>query len=193
MIIPEGYAQLNIAFAGQAQPNGAQITMGLTLPVGATITDVMDSVESVIVASAFKDFVDNESKVDYFLVKFGPNDIGPSAIRNLDITGDMGGDGLVPSVAVLARKITALGGRAGHGRLYWPFVGASMVDDGGNFTGSWREAFETMLNDFKDDLSSTELPMTLLHGEGSPIETPLIVSSLSVQSKVATQRRRLRK
>lgn len=192
-VIPSGYAQLNIAFAGQAQPNGAQVVFGLKLPVGAEITAISDMIEGAIDTANMKDFVDNESKLDYFLLKFGPNATGPQAIRNLDVTGDMGGDGLVPSVAVLARKLTLDGGRAGRGRTYWPFVLASATDDGGNLTGTWRSDYETMLNNFLGAISVGEANLCVLHGEDSPITIPSLINSFSVQSKVATQRRRLRR
>lgn len=194
MLIPHGYGQVNFIFSGEACPTGAQVTFGVGLAdadddfetVSGFLIDAIDSVD-------FPAIIENDSQLDGFLLKLGPNEDGPSAFVGHSKPGDAGSDGTVPNVAALVSKITNVGGRQGRGRLYWPFVMATWVDDGGVLGGGPRTEITTQWNTFREQLEGNAMSIVLLHGESSPSKPPYKVENFLTQGKVATQRRRLRR
>ena len=101
---------------------------------------------------------------------------------------------LPPNCAFLVRKGTALAGRKGRGRMFFPpmLVGEGGVGSNGVISGNIIEP-QTRLNLFRADLIDGGFPMVLLHkDEGINTVAPTPVTSLSMQMLLATQRRRLR-
>lgn len=194
MLIPAGFGQVNFVFSGEACPSGAQVTFGIGL---ADDGDSFDTVAGFIVdaldAVNFESVIENDSQLDGFLLKLGPNDDGPSGFVGHVLTGDAGSDGTVPNVAALVRKNTNTGGRQGRGRLYWPFVMATWVDDGGNLSAGPRTEITTQWNTFREQLEGNAMEIALLHAESSPSKPVHKVEFFSTDGKVATQRRRLRR
>jgi hypothetical protein len=107
------------------------------------------------------------------------------------LTGTNGADGSSPQVAILVRKSTDQGGRQGRGRMYIP--GPSEVDT--NADGLLSAGFLTLCNtvfgDMINDFSLNDVPLRLLHSSGGP--SPAVVTGLSTDPVLATQRRRLRR
>jgi hypothetical protein len=105
--------------------------------------------------------------------------------------GALGGPASTPAVAVLIRKLTNQGGRHGRGRMYLPGLQEAWTTESGALAGAGQSAVILFASQFLDELDSAEMPMRLLHVD----ETldPAIVTFLSVQSIVATQRRRQRR
>jgi len=193
MLIPAGYGQLNFKFTGQAVPTGAEVTVGFTNAESQTIGDVLAAVATSLVPADFASIIENDSQLATILVKLGPNDIGPSGEASVGLEGDAGSDGTVPNVAALVTKFTELGGRAGRGRLYWPFVMASWVDDAGTIGSGTVDTITECWNNFAGAMDTAGLPLTLLHGADSPIDVPTPISGFLCQATAATQRRRLRR
>ncbi len=104
--------------------------------------------------------------------------------------------GMPPNVAYLTRKVTGLGGRRNRGRFYMPGVSEIDVDNTGLLTATHRTNYQTSVNAwFAQNLAGPEIAAhAVFHDtqEGFPAVTPTDVTSLLVQPKVATQRRRLR-
>lgn len=121
---------------------------------------------------------------------------------NPPAAGERGGASVPSNCALLVRKKTALGGRANQGRCYIPGVlPVAGVDDVGNidpnqvsllqgYADSWLALLTTPAS------GNPQSNMQVLHTPdpvtGSQlIPTPVI--DLQVDSRIATQRRRLRK
>lgn len=106
-------------------------------------------------------------------------------------------DKLPQNCAMLVRKNTALGGRRNRGRFFIPGM---LTEEGVNNVGiigsSDRGAYQGGIDSFFAELttSTPALPMVILHNTGgvSPIIDPTVVVSLTVDSTISTQRRRLR-
>ena len=191
-LIPDGYAQANLRFTDLSSPNGAEITLGIQLGLpGAGPADVAG-----IVAEAWGDTIRTVMpatvELGSVLVKFGPNLTGPSAELSAGTNGSGGGASGPPNVAILVHKNTALGGRAGRGRFYHPGAQESEVDPSGNLTPAFVAGMQTQCNTFFSDLDTAGLALVLLHSDGSPITAPTVLTGLTVDARVATQRRRLR-
>lgn len=191
-VIPVGFAQANLLFGGVAQPNGAQVTLGLDIPTG-TLTP--GDVAALVVSNVETNLMDQMANSTTFLlclVKFGPTTTGASAEWPSGMAGSLPGDPAPPNTTYLVRKNTASGGRAGRGRMYLPGCTDPDVLQGGTLDPARRGGLQTAMNDFFDQLNTDSLGPVLLHGETSPLTTPTPIDSFTVDSVVATQRRRLR-
>lgn len=98
--------------------------------------------------------------------------------------------------AFLVKKGTSQGGRRHRGRWFLPpaWVDENLVGPGGAFTiTSTYTTLQTRLSKYLADLALVFEPMYLLHGEyGDFTPPPTIVTSLTLQPVLATQRRRMR-
>lgn len=198
-VIPAGYCQVNWVFTGNNVPSGAQCTWGLG-PVGASTPVEVAELMADAWDIRWQPLISNDVTLASVSCKFGPSQTGPSAEFAAGVTGTIVADSPPPNVAYLIHKVTADGGRAGRGRVYHPGVQESVVNDSGALTQSLIDAFNAMLTGFRDDVAAAMLALTgltsglvLLHGAGAPISTPSPITSLTIDSRVATQRRRLRR
>jgi hypothetical protein len=118
---------------------------------------------------------------------------GPSALVSSNIQGTGGSNGISSNVSYLVRKVTALGGRAGRGRMYLPGPTEADVNEAGAILGARVTSLQAALNDFLTQMVADGDGPVLLHGVGSPISTPTPITSFSLDTRAATQRRRLRR
>lgn len=190
-VIPNSsFAQVNYVFSNDSNPNPAEITLGLggDFSDGATVTDFL--------AGAFADrilpFLSDNIALVATRLKVGPNSTGPSFENTVVTEGGDTGLAVPANTSILVRKVTASGGRAGRGRWYLPGLRESRVDSGGNIDGTYVSDLGAALDLYFDDLEGADLIPEVLHGAGSPIGTPTPITSFQVQSRAATQRRRMR-
>lgn len=193
MIIPSGYAQLNAIFTGASVPTGAQYTLGLDIGAFAGGTqDIAQAFEASLVTAGLAAQIANNCNMTSVLVKEGPNATGPSFLEPANDPGTGGTAGAV-APAYLVHKNTADGGRAGRGRMYIPGVPEAKVDAGGVLASGVATAVTTAMNTLLADLTAEDLIPVVLHGAGSPISTPSVITAFSCDTVVGTQRRRQRR
>lgn len=194
MIIPSGFAQVNLKWSGASVPTGAECTYGVDISgYSGDPTDLGESVASAYNAANLDGVQVTTISLTSILVKFGPNVTGPSAEVATSFPGTISSPGNWPATSVLVQKNTSAGGRAGRGRMYWPGITESDVSVAGIVDTAYRLAMDTALTSFLDQHVVANHPMVLLHGDSSPIPTPLPILSLVPASQVATQRRRNRR
>lgn len=205
LYLPTGYYHANMLFSGASVPQGAAMTFG-----GAH-TSGTPAAHAAAINTAWNTHIRPTMMSDITLagtrVKHGPMDDGPFSYVASGIAGGAGAGAVgPPSVAYLIRKLTAMGGRKGAGRLFQPGVAEANVDNSGAVLGSFLTTLQTAWTAFLNGLNSVSLPMYLIHSDGTylTIENgeavtrvvtavmPTEVTSLSVDGRVATQRRRLR-
>lgn len=106
-----------------------------------------------------------------------------------------------PNVSYLLRKTTAEPGRQNQGRMYVPGVLRLEVDGLGVLTGGAYTSVQTGMGNFLADATSDFGNPVLLHtfyrdlktGQvPRPDTTPTLIDNLVLETKVATQRTRLR-
>lgn len=191
MFIPVGYSQANLLFTGDGLPRGAEVAIGLD----NRGSDFDPAAIAAIVAAAWGDNLQEPTNTHVtlhgVLVKNGPNATGPFAELDVDLAGTNTTGDFNPAVSVLVRKTTALGGRHGRGRSYWPMAGEVDTQTGGLLSSAFVTGVTPSLSSFLSDLSTNGTPMVLLHG--SAIPTPTAVTGLVVESRIAVQRRRNRR
>lgn len=194
MIIPDGYAQVNLIFTGSGVPTGAEMTFGVDLNNPAlSPADVGNLVTANYDGADLEGMKTNQLALSGVLVKFGPTETGPSSLVGASITGNAAGTAVPPNTSVLIHKNTAFGGRAGRGRMFYPGIPEAQVDQSGIIVGTWLAFLNTRWNAFRTGMEGDDLPLVLLHGASSPISTPSPIFSLEASATVATQRRRLRR
>lgn len=194
MEIPTGYGQLNMKFTGSAIPTGAEMTVGFdhTGFVGDP-SDAADSFQTDLVAAAVDDMYCNTVEMSSLLVKFGPNDTGPSFEKSVSLVGNQNTSSAGPNVTVLLQKITAFGGRAGRGRMYLPGIPENSIENDGLLATSYFTAWDEVWDAFRIATAASDLPLSLLHSADSPISVPTPITRINLDPKTATQRRRLRR
>lgn len=193
MIIPVGYAQVNFMFDGAALPSGAEMTLGYDIGSGSsTPLELAEAVRDAWNSSDIDQYYVPAVTMRTVLAKFGPTETGPSAEAEANAVGTADGEGEAPQVAALVRKHTALGGRAGRGRMYFPGMPQAQVAQNGGMSDLWITGIATQLNAIVAQVALGGDVPVLLHGAGSPISLPTPITTFSVAARCATQRRRNR-
>lgn len=194
MLIPSAFAQVNLIFSGNGIPLGAQMTFGVANPEDLDPVGIATLVDAAYNDAEVYDSQSTQARLSGILVKKGPNATGASALLGVDRQGTASGPCVPPNTSVLIGKATDFGGRRGRGRMYFPCVAEANVEDNGNLASGFMTATQTRFGDFFTELRSVSLSPYLLHSEGnSSIPAPYELTGFVVASKVATQRRRLRR
>jgi hypothetical protein len=187
--IPNLYANVIVPFYPNFSSRAAAVTFGVSnVAALATPTDIAEAV--------WPAWFDNmKSRIDSDVL------MGPLHVQQGTASGINSGDGTssgagtagssapTPQVAVLVKKQTGVGGRANRGRFYLPWaVDESGLDQAGNIDPTVVTAVNTACAGLLADLATAQVPMYILHnGVGIPTQ----VLSMSCESVVATQRRRV--
>lgn len=108
------------------------------------------------------------------------------------VVGTRTGSTAPTNVALLVSKLTASGGRKHRGRMYLPaaYVSPSDYLPNGSVLSTRVTALQTIMTALLTNMNTALFQMRLFHADGST--APTTVTSLRVESRLATQRRRLR-
>jgi hypothetical protein len=199
--LPTGYCMETLTFSGVGLPNGAAITLAHQLTgTGQTPTSVAGVLAGKWAALFFVSGGPWPAAltVQDLTVKFGPLATGGSATVAVGIAaGAAAGDMIVPNSAPLVQKQTALGGKRGRGRLFMPPVTEGTVGNGGILSSGFISSTQASFDAFVTQLGTSNLPPVLLHrydpALGQSPMTPTAITAMVLQSRVATQRNRLRR
>ena len=192
MIIPVDYSQVNLKWTGNGLPLGAQTTFGVSNDADRPPSDIAQQALNAWDDCGVMDNLSVQVAVTSCLVKNGPNVIGPAAEVSATVPGTSGSEPLPPNVSLLVAKNTIAGGRMGKGRLFVPGLPEGSTPGGGLVAATPLAELQGKMNALLTNLRDADIPMVLLHSKEGVIDLPLLVTSLTVQSRMATQRRRLR-
>lgn len=188
MIIPVGYAQVIHYFGGAALNREAAVVYGvqLTGSVGGDerVIDLHDNFADTIMPQ-----LNGNLSLIRTALKYGPNNVGPSWEFSATQAGGISGTVAPPNVAFLLEKTAALGGRQNRGRMYLPGVSSSDFDGDGDVGSTRLTGLNGAATSFLAGLDTITAPMVILHNTASD---PTPVTGINVDSRLATQRRRLR-
>lgn len=189
-VIPVGFAQANYRFTGASVPFGAEIVIGYDISGFAGDAAAMGSQLSTdFNAEITAGLLGSGVNMSSILVKFGPNTTGASAVSTGTFIGT-GGATASAATSVLATKVTALGGRHGRGRTYWPATPESQSDQGGTIAGGTVTSWQSDLNGWLAANAANDLIQVLLHSDAT---APTTITGYVVSARLATQRRRQRR
>lgn len=191
MHLPTGYAEITINFGALGGGSDRSIVLGANAAAfGGSAADM-----AALVVDAYNDhlvdYVAAGWEAEEIRVKYGPRDSGEEAVVSSGIgTGTWSGSMMPPQVALLINKQTPLGGRKHKGRIYWPFCTEAYADDTGDIGSTQAANVTDKFEDFRTQLNGVNVDLVLLHAH--PDDEPNLITALTCQTKIATQRRRLR-
>ena len=193
MIIPEGYAQVNMRYAGNAAPSGAEWTMGFDVSgFDGSAADLAQAAVEAYNASDLNQFHSSESTLVEAYAKFGPSTTGDSGIYGTVTPGTGAAAAVPPAVCQIVRKETASGGRSGRGRLYFPCIPEGQVNSAGLLSDAWKDGLPAEIATWAETLALSGASAVVLHSSGAPISTPTPITAFTSPIRVGTQRRRNR-
>lgn len=191
MIIPPGFGQVALPFSRPGLSRQQFVVFGIDNNTLSTVpnevaNDVQQAVADTLVAQ-----VDSQVTVGPAQVTINAGGGPLSGEADSSDAGESNWSNTPPNVAMLVRKITATPGRKGRGRLYFPWMlPDEAVDEIGLIDSTSLGVRQSTMNAFLLALDTNGVPMVVLHNDST---APSPVTSLQVQSLIATQRRRLRK
>jgi len=198
-IIPPGFGHCALHILRSGDPDPYVITWGFDVETPPwTLADTTTALAQTVLA--LDELASTQEVFNRFVVTIGTD--GPPDI--FDIPGVSAGIDTAllrcpPQVAVLVKKNTAVGGRRGRGRLYWPSIDEGTVGANGVINTSTVNAYQSSMNGFFNAWGQTgalnSVGMVVLHAASplSPTPPPTPITGLAVQALVATQRRRVRR
>lgn len=192
--IPVDYAQVNVVMGLTGDSEEMMVTWGIHL-------NAAESTDNLAIANAFhtnfanrfKPFVCNVytfKRVDAYFNRGAGNIVVNSTAAAVTATGT--GTPLPQNCALLWHKLTGAGGRTGKGRMYLPGVDEGSISSIGALGTGDAATMNTAAGLFLTDIESIlgVNSAVLLHSGEADI--PNAITALTVDLKVATQRRRLR-
>jgi hypothetical protein len=197
LIIPPGYAQATIPFRHASLAREAVITFGLDISDAAGDYESVAEMVMQEYADSFGTILDSDVTAGGVRLRIGQDGGDPLTYEGSDtFAAGAGGASLPSNCAVLFKKTSSTGGRKGRGRFYLPWSCAdSGVNDVGQIEPTDVPEFQTLANTFLNGLATgpPSSPMVILHDSGSVgVEPPpSVVTALTVDPMIATQRRRL--
>lgn len=193
-IIPPGFAEVTMPHTHAALGRSAAVVFGIEVPSGGVVPeDLADDIQTIYLA-AFGSGIDNQVTVGPAEVRIGQDGgEGLVGVATATGTGSRSGDTVPGNTGILLHKRTNRGGRRGRGRFYVPWsLSEAEVDEVGRVTTTARQSWANRGATMLSALSAADAPLVLLHSVGSSLPgAPDIVTSISVDPVVGTQRRRL--
>lgn len=190
MTIPEGFSQVSVVHTGGGIVDEAIWTVGVNNAFDVTPATIAGEVVTLLGTLNYEDLISSSVEVPEVRVKNGPDVNGPSAVDDTGIVGSIGGQAAPPNVSLLVHKLTAVGGRQGRGRLYMPGIAEASLEAGGGVEAALLADAQTFFSAFRTGMAFLNRPLALLHADASE---PNEVTTLTVDARFATQRRRMRR
>lgn len=184
----DDYATLTFNFGGAALPLGAHPAMGL-LAAGALDQAFLDAIVTPAIALVEATCPSTVDLIE-LQMKVGPVASGPTYFSSVAMNGNQNSATDSPATALLVRKLVTGFSTRLSGRMFWPTPSSVDIENGGLLGSASLSQFQTAFDDFFDFIDTPGSKVVVFPaGSGTPKE----VSSLQVQSRVATQRGRNRR
>lgn len=193
--IPVGEMQVSIRWACNGVTRPMYTTFGVspdaTAPSG--VLPKLDDIHGFLVSSTL--MVASQISNQYTYVSLIGQEMTGSGIlsaeRPANIVGTNAFQPPPPNTSWVVQKRTLLGGRKNRGRMYVPpaRLGETVVNAAGVIDAANVTAEQDDWTAFLGAMSADDYPLVVFHSDGSP---STVVSSLVVENRVGTQRRRLR-
>lgn len=187
IVIPTGFFQMTIGFDGPTRSGKAATVLGFT--IGGSI-DLYASADLVLAA-----WIEHMLPLQHeaFILARARAVTATDAYEPIltPQEGSRTGDLSPPNVACLVRKQTSGRGRYAQGRMFLPGVlNDGDVYDDGTLNPTRVASIQAGLAGLDADPSADGVNGVVLHNDGA--HTPTSVTQYLCQTRVATQRRRLR-
>lgn len=199
LYLPVGFSYATTRFAGNGYKKGALVTWGFKNPVSSAAPQILADDLKAAFGTAFGtplSYYSSTLVMDEVTAKNGPVATGGYFVETANVVmGAAPGDAYSPNCSALVRRITAVGGKRGHGRLNFPPPVEAAVNSSGALLTQFITDLQTAIDAITGFMSAAGWLPYLLHRydpdlpESPPAPTPIV--SHQVEAFVATQRRRL--
>lgn len=199
--IPEFHQQIVLNFAHPLTPRRMSVTFGGFRPADPDPNPefIANRVAGSFTDSTLQARMDASITLTTIEVVVGPTPNPVIFEKAFNLQGGTAFDTPPLNTALLVKKNSALGGRANRGRFYWPgFLSESDISEVGVIQAASVTAIQADMTAFFDGLGDLDagdelgVEMVILHDSSSPASSPTLVTSLTVDTTAATQRRRMR-
>lgn len=206
MEIPENFFNARYTFTNADVVDPMGFSLGGQGDIGMDATEIADACADVFITNFL--FATSQLLLGWVFTGVSVTKTAagePTIGEDLDaVVGSNPASGAVAHTAVLIKKNTGTGGRQHRGRMFWPpfNLTEANVGVGGAILSTFLTAQQTQLNAWHADLVTFLVPPWLLHANlrdpdtGLEIPdsaaTPTPITSFTIQSRAATQRRRIR-
>lgn len=186
VIIPTGYAQVQLNYGSSTFDSGhAQNSFGLQLVDPVDLQTLAESIGEAWTETLL--LVTHEAIALSNVVILTDTERYEAGVYQ---AGNRTGDLAPPQVTTLVKLTTALRGRANQGRMYLPgLLNDGDIYDDGTINPTWVTDLATSFGTFNSMWASEATQTVILH---STALAPTPVNNAIIESKIATQRRRLR-
>lgn len=187
-------AVLSLHFTGAALPYGAVTTFGFRDQNDAAIDGAAIIDDIATAAEALHQLISaGDVWLDHVELKVGPVDSGPTHSAAVNVEGEQGDHPDSPNVAYLFRKrVSGMSGKYG-GRSYYPGVSEGNTTAGGSVAPAAVTSYQSAMDNFLLALETVDLIPVVFSTDPDPSGVARDVVAVTLQPKVATQRRRLRR
>lgn len=196
VIIPDDYFQASFIFTvdGNTKEKVTSIGFRPVDPDAFTATEAADQIYDDATVSGNVGAAD--ANIDTWVFQgvsvIKGTTLGPLVGQHIEpLRGTIASPGIPPNCSWLVKKSTGLGGRNNRGRMYWPPspLNETNVDSAGNINGTLVGILQGRMDNLLDFMSAATFELFLFH---SVAFAPTQITGFSVESQIATQRRRLR-
>lgn len=198
VLLPTGFVQASIRYTSPTfASGGAANTFGWGAP-GAPVMTSLSFADEVAeaVETHLRALIDSSITLASVYVQSATD----SAEVGIGLNGTRSGEGPPPNVAVLQTLRTATKGRRGRGRLYWPgLLNGNEIQENGNILAAAHTRVQNGLVAFWGALQGLDVGTQVIlqrdepDQKSPPLNPPPEVNGRITQTRVATQRRRLRR
>jgi hypothetical protein len=194
--IPDGFADCSIRLTYAALSRSAYVTLGVDNTENDLSAEALAAVigDAWVLAGSVNTGFDANVTTNDVTARLGTASGEPIVgIHAVNLQGAGDNNPAPPNVATLINKQSARGGRRGRGRMFIPWwQDEAEIDGSGTITPASVIQRQAFIQKFFDTLAAGGVPMVLLHADGKTAPGPPDrVTSVVVQNRVATQRRRL--
>lgn len=200
-VIPAGFGLVAVKLRLAGDPEPMFVTHGVDLSeAGVDHQATANAIgNSFVAVTSLGPLFNSSWTVESVILRVGDGAGGSTVFEDaVNYNSGVAGASLPQNCAVLFKKQTNLAGREGRGRMYFPGIAEGNVDAAGVLTStaitSHNDRAFAYLNLLADDVQ-TPAPMVLLHSSPQlgAVPPPTVVTAMIVDSRIATQRRRLRR
>lgn len=189
-----GYASVSVQMFHSGSTRPAYITFGVDTARTDPTLVASDVQAAINAAGSLKTIIDSNVTLTQVRASLGTDGTVDNVGQvTFSIAGTNSITSLPPNCALLVHKVTPRGGRRGRGRLFIPWsVAVVSVDEAGIITAAVVTTLNTAVMAFRAALVTNGASMVILHDPGlTPQGAPDLVTSMSVDPLISTQRRRL--
>lgn len=193
--VPVGYGQLTalISLAGDQEimSTGIGLRFDDADAVDQTLVNAYSTTFSVFLKGAMANVYSYEGLNLFIGTTLGDRSFDSSTGAGV---GTAGVAPLPQNTSALVRKSSGFAGRKNRGRMFIPGIREANVGDNGELSGAEITRLQTLVDSFMSTMlaQASILDLVILHSFGDATE-PTVITAMTVDGIVATQRRRLRR